>query len=142
MADSLTLEVVTPDRQVVRETVSEVQVPARNGFLGVLPGHTPLLTELGIGALSYKKGAETRYVAVIGGFAEVLGDRVIVLAEAAERPEEIDVVRAQTALASAEKLISAGAAHPNTDWEAVQQTIQRAQVRLAVAGGAVATVHS
>ena len=71
-SDTFTLEVVTPERAVVRESVAEVQVPGREGYLGILPGHTPLLTELGIGALSYRKGDQTIYVAIVGGFAEVL----------------------------------------------------------------------
>ena len=145
MADTLTLDVVTPERQVVHETVSEVQLPGRDGYLGILPMHTPLLTEIGIGSLSYKQGGATRYVAVNGGFAEVLPDRVTVLAEAAERAEEIDVPRAQKALAEAEKKLAAGASDPNTDWESLQQAIRRATVRLEVAqhaGAAAANSHA
>ena len=77
MADALQLEVVTPEREVIRESVAEVQLPALSGFLGILPGHTPLLTELGVGALSYQKGSQTMYVAVLGGMAEVLPGRVV-----------------------------------------------------------------
>src|ERR1700722_2993151 len=117
-ADILTLEVVTPEREVVREPVTEVQVPGREGYLGILPGHTPLLTELGIGSLNYRKGAPTNYVAIAGGFAEVLSGRVLVLAEAAQRAEEIDVTGARSALAEAEKVVSSGAANPATDWDA------------------------
>src|SRR6266849_3969210 len=98
LPEVLTLEVVTPDRAVVHEAVTEVQLPGSEGYLGILPGHTPLLTELGTGALSYRQGAQTRRVAVSGGFAEVLPDRVIVLADVAERAEEIDVERARLAL--------------------------------------------
>lgn len=135
----LTLEVVTPEREVVREPVSEVQVPGREGYLGILPGHTPLLTELGIGALSYRKGAQTIFVAIAGGFAEVLGGRVLVLAEAAQRAEEIDVAGAQSALANAEKALSSGASNAETDWDAVLQSLARAQtwVEVAVHAGAV-----
>jgi F-type H+-transporting ATPase subunit epsilon len=133
-SDMLTLEVVTPEREVVREPVTEVQVPGREGYLGILPGHTPLLTELGIGALSYRKGAQTIYVAIAGGFAEVLGGRVLVLAEAAQRAEEIDTARAQTALAEAEKVLSSGASSgASTDWDAVLQSMARARTWLDVA---------
>lgn len=138
-SDMLTLEVVTPEREVVREPVSEVQVPGREGYLGILPGHTPLLTELGIGALSYRKGAQTIYVAIAGGFAEVLGRRVLVLAEAAQRAEEIDVAGAQSALANAEKALSSGASNAATDWDAVLQSLAHAQtwVEVAAHAGAV-----
>jgi F-type H+-transporting ATPase subunit epsilon len=132
-AEVLTLEVVTPDRAVVREPVDEVQVPGREGYLGILPGHTPLLTELGIGALSYRKGAQTVYVAIAGGFAEVLSGRVLVLADAAQRADEIDEARARTAVADAEKVLSSGASNASTDWDAVLQSLARAQTWLDVA---------
>src|SRR3984893_5958729 len=112
------LEVVTPEREVVRESVAEVQLPGLSGYLGILPGHTPLLTELGIGPLIYKKGSESGVIAVIGGFAEVLPERVTVLAEAAERSEEIDAGQARADLAEAERKLTTGAADPNTDWDA------------------------
>ena len=138
-SETLTLEVVTPDRAVVREPVEEVQVPGREGYLGILPGHTPLLTELGIGALSYRKGGQTIYVAIAGGFAEVLGGRVLVLADAAQRADEIDVAGAQSALANAEKALSSGASNAATDWDAVLQSLARAHtwVDVAVHAGAV-----
>src|SRR5271170_2633204 len=91
------LEIVTPARQVLRETVESVELPGRTGYLGILPGHAPLLTELGIGELTYRKGGETRHLTVIEGYAEVLPERVIVLAEVSERAEEIDLGRAATA---------------------------------------------
>jgi F-type H+-transporting ATPase subunit epsilon len=141
LPDALMLEVVTPDRAVVRESVTEVQLPGRAGYLGILPGHTPLLTELGIGSLSYRQGDQTLRLAVAGGFAEVLPDRVIVLAETAERAEEIDAARARTALAAAEKQLT-GPADSTTDWDAVQQTIARAHTRLDVAGQGAATTSS
>ena len=136
MPDSIALEVVTPEREVVRETVAEVQVPGLNGYLGILPEHTPLLTQLGIGMLSYKKGTETRYVSIIGGFAEILANRVTVLANAAERAEEIDVERARTALAMAEKQLTVSGADPATAWEEVQESLTRARTRLEVASRA------
>jgi len=127
------LEVVTPEREVVRESVAEVQLPGLAGYLGILPGHTPLLTELGIGPLIYKKGPESGYIAVIGGFAEVLPERVTVLAEAAERSEDIDAARASAELAEAEKQMNTGAADPNTDWDAVLKRVASARARLEAA---------
>lgn len=139
-SDTFTLEVVTPDRAVVREPVDEVQVPGREGYLGILPGHTPLLTELGIGALSYRKGNQTIYVAIAGGFAEVLAGRVLVLADAAERADEIDEARARTAVADAEKMLSNGPVGGATDWDAVLQSVARARTWLDVAGHAARAV--
>ncbi len=135
-SETITLEVVTPERAVVREPVDEVQLPGREGYLGILPGHTPLLTELGIGSLSYRKGAQTVYVAIAGGFAEVLSGRVVVLAEAAQRADEIDVARARAALADAEKVVSTGASNASTDWDAVLQALARAQTWLDAAAHA------
>jgi F-type H+-transporting ATPase subunit epsilon len=135
LPETLTLEVVTPERAVIRESVAEVSLPGREGYLGILPGHTPLLTELATGALSYRQGSQTRRLAVSGGFAEVLPDRVIVLADSAERSEEIDAGRARNALATAEKQLASAA---GSDWEAAQQAVNRARTRLDVAapGGA------
>ena len=95
---SLTLEIVTPDRPVVRVDVDEVIVPAAHGYLGVLPGHTPLLATLEIGSLSYRRGKEVHEVAVAYGFAEILPDRVTVLAQMAERAEDISLERAEAAI--------------------------------------------
>ncbi|HVC00341.1 MAG TPA: F0F1 ATP synthase subunit epsilon [Candidatus Dormibacteraeota bacterium] len=139
MPESIALEVVTPDRRVVQETVDEVQVPGSQGYIGALPGHAPLMTELGIGMLSYRKGASWSYLTAIGGFAEVLADRVIVLAEEAERAEEIDVERAREAMARAQGRL-AKMQEPEIDWERAQTALQRALVRVQVAaktGGAV-----
>jgi len=133
VAETLMLEVVTPEREVVRESVAEVQLPALSGYLGILPGHTPLLTELGIGSLTYKKASESGYVAISGGFAEVLPERVTVLAESAQRSEEIDVSRARADLAEAEKKLAAGGAEPNTDWDAVLKAVAAARARLEAA---------
>jgi F-type H+-transporting ATPase subunit epsilon len=98
MADSLELEIATPERQLVREQVAEVQIPGKEGYMGILPGHAPLLGLLGIGMLSYVVGGRTRYMSVHGGFLEVLEDHVRVLADLAERAEEIDIERARKAL--------------------------------------------
>src|SRR3981081_2290929 len=91
------LEIVTPERQVARDKVIAVSVPGKEGYLGILPGHAPLLSLLKIGELSYTQGSTTHYIAINWGFVEVLPDRVIILAESAERAEEIDVERARQA---------------------------------------------
>jgi len=105
LPESIQLIVVTPERQLLRESVVEVVVPGLDGQLGILPGHAPLMTELGIGELAYRTSTSSQPVvlAVISGFAEVLPDRVTVLAETAERAEEIDLARAEDAKARAEK---------------------------------------
>jgi F-type H+-transporting ATPase subunit epsilon len=138
MADTFTLEVVTPMRLVARETASEAQIPVRGGAIGVLPGHTPLLAEMGIGEISYHVGNHMFSCTAIGGFVEVLGDRVIVLADRAERAEEIDVPRAQAALERAQKRL-ATPNDPNVDCKRAEEALKRAQVRLQVAAKAGAT---
>src|SRR5438477_3475456 len=99
MADTFQLEIVTPEKLVVRDAAQEIQIPGRNGYLGILPGHAPLITELGAGEINYRSGAESHRFCVAWGFAEVLPDRVTVLAETVERANEIDVSRAQNSLA-------------------------------------------
>jgi F-type H+-transporting ATPase subunit epsilon len=135
MADTFTLEVVTPERQVVREVVNEAQIPVLGGYIGVLPGHTPLLAEMGVGELSFHVGNRVFSCTAMGGFVEVLADRVIVLADSSERAEEIDVARAQAARDRAQKLL-ASANDPNVGWKAAQAALERAQVRLQVAAKA------
>lgn len=135
MADILHLEVVTPERSVVHADASEVQLPGSDGYIGVLPGHAPLLTEAGFGELSYRTGSGTDYIALIGGFAEVLPDGVIVLAESAERPEEINVDRARAEKQEAEKTL----ATPNISLDQATEArhaVRRAEVRLQVAARA------
>src|ERR1700674_572035 len=132
MADTFTLEVVTPGRKVVHEAVNEAQIPVLGGYIGVLPGHTPLLAEMGIGELSYHVGERVQSCTAIGGFVEALGDRVIVLADRAERAEEIDVPRAQAAIDRAQKRL-ATPNDANVDWKRAQEALERAQIRLQVA---------
>jgi F-type H+-transporting ATPase subunit epsilon len=103
---SIQLEIVTPERSLLREQVDEVQIPGADGYFGVLPGHTPLLATLQIGALWYRKGQEKFYFAVAFGFAEVLPDRVTILAQDADLPEEIDVTRVQSEQAEAQQQLS------------------------------------
>lgn len=130
---SIQLIVVTPERQLLRESVVEVTVPGLEGQLGILPGHAPLMTELGIGELSYRTSTSSQPVvlAVVRGFAEVLPDRVTVLAETAERAEEIDLARAEEAKARAEKRLAAG--DPNIDWDRANIALQRSLIRLQIA---------
>jgi len=134
LPEALELHVVTPDRQIVQEEVHELQVPGRGGYLGILPGHAPLLSELQMGELSYRKGPVWRYLTLFRGFVEVLPDRVIVLAEAAERGEEIDFERAREAHQRAEERMKSQ--DPDLDWTRAQLSLQRALIRLQVAGKA------
>jgi F-type H+-transporting ATPase subunit epsilon len=105
MPELLDLEVATPDRELVHEAVTEVQVPGRNGYMGILPGHAPLVSELGTGYLSYSSGGRKRYLSLQGGFVEVLPDHVRVLANAAARADEIDMDRARDELQRARQQV-------------------------------------
>jgi F-type H+-transporting ATPase subunit epsilon len=131
-ADSLELVIVSPERQLLHEKAVEVQLPGENGYLGVLPGHAPLITELGIGELSFHdaSGKESSHLAIMSGFAEVLPHRVTVLAETAEFAEEIDVERAKAALERARAQLASNAA--DLDWEMATAALQRALVRIKV----------
>ena len=129
----LSLEVATPSRLVVAETVDEVVIPGSQGYFGVLPGHAPLLATLGVGELTYRKGTTQMHLALTGGFAEVRNDKVIVLAENAERPDEIDRERAQTAKERAERRLS-GREGADVDFARAQVALARALIRLQVAG--------
>ena len=131
MADSLELEIATPERQLVREQVTEVQVPGKEGYMGILPGHAPLLGLLGIGSLSYVVGGQRRYLSVHGGFLEVLDDHVRVLADLAGRAEEIDIERARKALERSQEESMNPAL--GVDPAAALSAMLRAQARLAAA---------
>jgi F-type H+-transporting ATPase subunit epsilon len=133
LPEAIELQVVTPERHVLQETVEAIEIPGKEGYLGILPGHAPLITELGVGILAYRKGSETRYLTVIDGYAEVLPDRVIVLAEISERAEEIDHERSRAAHGRAEaELAKAGVGTP--EWEQQKLAIERAAVRLQAVG--------
>jgi F-type H+-transporting ATPase subunit epsilon len=134
MADTLELEIVTPDKLLVRERVDGVQIPGKTGELGVLRGHAPLITSLTIGEISYRQGANTHYLAVASGFAEVLPNKVTILADTAERAEEIDVKRAQEAKVRADEALKRAAA--DLDFDATLYAQRRAEVRLEVAARA------
>ena len=131
MADALHLELATPERELVREEVTEVQIPGESGYLGILPGHAALLGQLGPGFLWYVSGGRRRYLSVTGGFLEVKDDHVRVLADAAERAEEIDVERARRAFERAQAQL----ANPSlgVDPAVALEAMARAQVRLATA---------
>ena len=130
----LTLEIVTPDRSVVAEKVDEVEIPGAEGYFGVLPGHTPLLAMLQVGELWYRKGGETVYLSIAFGFAEVLPDRVTILAQLAERADEIDIARAEAAKRRAEERISQPALE--MDYERARIAMMKALIRLQVASRA------
>src|SRR5688572_19669690 len=125
------LEIVTPDRALVREEVDEIQLPGSEGYFGVLPGHTPLLATLKVGEMWYRVGQDKSYLAIAGGFVEVLPDHVTVLAQLAERAEEIDVARAEAAKRRAEERLAARPA--DLDVPRAQLALSKALVRLQVA---------
>ena len=131
MADRLTLELTTPTRLVVSEQVDEVVVPGIEGYFGVLPGHAAFLTTLGIGELTYRIGRDERHVAVAGGFCEVRNDKVIILADTAELPEDIDRARAERARERAEQRLS-GRAQEEIDYARAAAALARALTRLQV----------
>lgn len=133
MADTFQLEIVTPEKKVVDTKAEEVQIPGKNGYLGILPGHAPLITELAVGEITYRDGGSEQKLAVAWGFAEVLPDKVTILAETAERPNEIDVDRARKAKDRAEQMLTSG--DTNVDVERALDSLHRAETRLDVAAG-------
>ena len=131
MPATFQLEIVTPEKMVVRDTAEELQIPGRNGYIGVLPGHAPLITELGAGEITYKSDGQSHRFALAWGFAEVLPDRVTVLAETVERADEIDANRAKQSLNNAEESLKS--AQTEEDCTQALGRISRAQARLEVA---------
>ena len=130
MTDSFQLEIVTPEKMVVRDNAESVQIPGLNGYLGILPGHAPLITELGAGEITYRANGQSHRFCVAWGFAEVLQDRVTVLAETVERCDEIDVARAQRALARAEESLKS--AQTEEDFAHATAKMRVAQARIEV----------
>jgi F-type H+-transporting ATPase subunit epsilon len=130
----LQLEIVSADRSLVNEQVDEVQIPGADGYLGVLPGHTPLLTTLHVGQLWYRQGQEKHFLAIAFGFAEIQPDRVTILAQVAERADEIDVQRAEAAKKRAEDRL--GKPTHDMDFERARIALMKALVRLQVASRA------
>ena len=127
----IALEIVTPDRAIAHEQVDEVEIPGADGYFGVLPGHTPLLATLQVGELWYRKGSDRHYLSVAFGFAEVLPDRVTILAQIGERAEEIDIGRAEVEKKRAEDALAH--ARSEVDLERARVSMLKALVRLQVA---------
>ena len=131
---SIALEIVTPDRSILKEQVDEVVLPGSEGYFGVLPGHAPLVATLHVGEMWYRTAQDTHYLSVAFGFVEVLPDRVTVLAQIAERAEDIDIGRAEAALTRAEQRVSIPTV--DIDFERARIALMKSLARLQVAGRA------
>ena len=131
MADTFQLEIVTPEKKVVDTAAEEIQIPGKNGYLGILPGHAPLITELAVGEITFREHSTEQHLAVAWGFAEVLPEKVTILAETAERPSDIDVERARKAKERAEQRLASG--DTTVDVERALDALQRAEARIDVA---------
>jgi len=125
------LQIVSADRSLVNETVDEVEIPGSEGYFGVLPGHTPLLALLGTGELWYRQGTSMHYLSIAFGFAEVQPDRVTILAQIAERADEIDVARAEAAKRRAEERLASPTS--DTDYQRARVALLKSLIRLQVA---------
>jgi F-type H+-transporting ATPase subunit epsilon len=132
MAEQLKLELVTPQKKVVSESVDEITATGALGEFGVLQGHAPFLTSLKIGELSYKQGGATKFLAVSNGYFEVVNDQVTILVDSAEYAEEIDLERAKKAMAKSEEKLKA-LAPDDTDYKGMEAALQRALIRMQVA---------
>lgn len=128
LPEKILLEIVTPERQVIKALVDEVTLPATQGYIGVLPGHAPLLTTLSIGIVSYKQKDKKQYLFLSGGFAEILIDKIIVLAQIVEKPEEIDIERAKLSKQRAEKRLTSK--DKDIDVDRAMASLKRALTRL------------
>ena len=128
---SIELQIITPERLLVRDQVDEVEIPGSEGYFGVLPGHTPLLADLAVGELWYRKGQEKTYLAIAFGFVEVLPDKVTVLARIAEKAEEIDVARAEEAKRRAEERMREYT--KDIDYDRARLALMKSLARLQVA---------
>jgi F-type H+-transporting ATPase subunit epsilon len=133
MAEKLTLEMVTPYKKVISEEVDELMAPGLAGDLGILPGHSPLLTTLKVGELDYRIGNDIFHVAVNWGYLEIDNDKVIVLVDTAEKADEIDQVRAEAALGRAEAALE-GLTPEDKKYKIMEAALQRALIRIQVAG--------
>jgi F-type H+-transporting ATPase subunit epsilon len=133
LADTFQLEIVTPEKKVVETAAEEVQIPGKNGYLGILPGHAPLITELSVGEITFRENSTEQKLAVAWGFAEILPNKVTILAETAERPSEINVERARQAKERAEQRLTSG--DTAVDVNRALDALHRAQARLDVASG-------
>jgi F-type H+-transporting ATPase subunit epsilon len=132
----LTLEIVTPERALATAQVDEVELPGSEGYFGVLPGHTPLLAALQVGEMWYRIGQDKTYLAIAFGFAEVLPDRVTVLAHVAERAQDIDVERAERAMKRAQERLSKVTVQTDLDFERARVAMMKSLIRLQVASKA------
>lgn len=130
LPSSIELQIVTPDRMIVHEQVDEVEIPGSEGYFGVLPGHTPMLASLAVGEMWYRKGQEKAFLALAYGFAEVLPDRVTILARIAERAEEVDIERAEAARKRAEERLAQ--ARSDVDYERARLALLKSVTRLSV----------
>ena len=133
MAEKLLFEVVTPDRKLLSAEADVVVLPGVEGQFGVLSGHVPFLSALDVGEMYYRDGGKTEYLSVSGGFAEVTGKKVTIVAEAAEMGREIDIERARRAMERAEKRL-AQARTDDVDWARAESALRRAIMRMKVAG--------
>jgi F-type H+-transporting ATPase subunit epsilon len=134
LSTKIRLEIVTPDRALINEEVDEVELPGAEGYFGVLPEHTPLLASLQVGELWYRIGQEKFYLAVAFGFVEVLPNHVTVLAQIAERAQDIDIARAEAARKRAEELVSNP--RPDMDFERARVSLMKSLIRIQVASRA------
>ncbi|HKK02025.1 MAG TPA: F0F1 ATP synthase subunit epsilon [Desulfuromonadales bacterium] len=132
MADTLKLELITPYRKVLTQEVDEVTAPGAVGEFGILPGHTPFLTTMKIGDLSYRQGPEVFHVAVNWGYVEVEGDKVTVLVETAEPADEIDLARAKAALGRAQEALKT-LTPEDKDFRIMEAALERALIRIQIA---------
>ncbi len=131
MSDIFKLEIVTPEKKVVDTVAEEVQIPGKNGYIGILPGHAPLITELSVGEITFRENGGVQRLAVAWGFAEVLPSKVTILAETAERPSEIDVARARKSKERAEQRLTSG--DTSVDVDRALDALHRAEARIDVA---------
>jgi F-type H+-transporting ATPase subunit epsilon len=131
MADTFQLEIVTPEKMVVKDVAEELQMPGKNGYLGILPGHAPLITELAVGEITYRHGSDLHHLSVAWGFAEVLPEKVTILAETCEKPNEIDIARAKEAKQRAEERLKS--TNPEVDFDRAEDALHRAETRIEVA---------
>lgn len=131
LPEHLTIEIVTPDRAIVHETVDEAGLPGAEGYLGVLPGHTPLLVKLQVGEIWFRRGSGKTYLHAAFGFAEILPDRIRILARTAERAEEIDLERAEAAASRARERLASTAS--DVDFERARISLLKSLSRLDVA---------
>jgi len=134
VSDAIDLEIVTPERKILAVKASEVVVPGIEGYFGVLPGHAPFLTRIGVGEITYKDATGTHYLAAAEGFVEVLPNRVTILARICEPAREIDIERAREAKRRAEEAMKQAAKLSDQDMLMVELSMKRALTRLLVAG--------